>query len=159
MNDRKKMLFAFIVKTFLVAAACNAVIALTVVHYDTENSFSDLPGNFLFIAAVSLACFFPVCLLIFLVSWFAGKTHPETLFWINMAIALVATTLLFTEAKQFFLEYGEWTNVFTVIGIFSILVSITSQYQLFIGDKDDDDAIKQEPLKRHKAFDPNEGLG
>lgn len=158
MNKEKSRLLEFVAKTFFIAVICNVTIDLTIIHYNTDTTMALLPDTFKLFSLVSLLAFFVICLTIYLISKIVEKGNPEKTFWYNMYFGVCAAGLIFFMLKDTFVKYYVWPEVFSMVAVFAILVSLASQYQLYIGDDGSDIEMDEVSGEPKKAFSPEEGI-
>ena len=158
MDKGRNRILEFVINTFFIAVAFNTIVAVSVIHYNTNNTFALLPQTFIFIAGISIACFLSVCFFILLIAWSNAKKNPEKIFWIIMGFGVIGTGLQFTLLRDLFGKYSDWTEVFSVIAIFSIMVSITSQYQLFIGGDATANNVEEPVSNSSKTFGTDDAI-
>ena len=158
MKKEKSRLLEFVAKTFLIAVACNVIIDLTIVHYNTNTTLALLPDTFILFAGVSFIAYLVICFVIFLISKIFEKGKPEKTFWYSMYFGAVASGLGFFMLKDLFAKYYGWTDVFAVVAIFAFLVGLTSQYQLYIGYEDSNDLDAEQSSETIKTMNPEDGI-
>lgn len=120
---------------FLLNSFCTAVLINTIVisaHILTANDYSHLESLNVILSSltVSAALFAIVCIALALISMVLKKTGKEKRFWVLMLIGIAVTALLFFEADKLYVTYSDEPVMIASISAFSILVSLTAQYEL-----------------------------
>ncbi|NNV55766.1 hypothetical protein [Limnovirga soli] len=130
----------FTVRTVFIAIFVNTIVCSSHILTDTDYTFTSILQTLGFASSVSALLFVPVAVIVFLLAQLRKKVKPDTLFWVITIIAIAATFVACDVFSDVFADYaskGSATGVFAGIATFSILVSLSAQYPLFIGEKEE----------------------
>ncbi len=125
----------FIIKTFLIAVFVNAIVSTAHILTDKDFSYLESIQIGLFTLAKSFIFFAPVYVLLFLVIGLFKRGSREQTFWIIILTGIITVVAIFTLYNQVFVKYSNSPETFAAIAAFSILVSLSSQYDLFMNSK------------------------
>lgn len=133
---------------FLLNSFCTAVLINTIVisaHILTAKDYSYSESlNVIFCSlAISVALFAVVCIALALISMVLKHAGKEKRFWILMIIGIVASTVI-AKFVHFFEYFKGQPVTIASISAFSILVSLTAQYEL-LTDEDFKGSFHIEP--------------
>jgi len=80
--------------------------------------------------AISAAFFVAVCVALLFTTIILKKTSKEKTFWMLMIVGITVTVLLFMESGRLYAGFNDEPVMIASISAFSILVSLTAQYEL-----------------------------
>ena len=126
-----------LIYTFLIAIVINPIVISSHILTERKFDFTTSLNIILLSLGVSIAFFACICVLLFFVSVLFRKKTKGGRYWMMMLFAIIATTLLFIEFDNIFASYNDKPAMIAAISIFSIMVSLSSQYELFIDSEDD----------------------
>ena len=131
----------FVLKIFFIATMVNTIV--TSAHILTDKDFTYFRIFHVIMHALSVSALFfaTVALLIFLPAAQYMKMNRRKLFWIIMGIGILATVAMFTFFRKVFASEVESPEILAAIATFSILVSISSQYQFFTDQKSGEELL------------------
>jgi hypothetical protein len=129
MKNKLSLTVQFIINCFLIAVFINAVVSAAHIIKEKGLTFFESVQVFLFTLSTSVLFFAAICLLLYLLSLFAGMGREKT-FWLLMTAGITITVIACRIFKEIFYNYTE-PGYIAAISAFSIMVSLTSQYQFF----------------------------
>ena len=129
MKSKLSLTVLFIINCFLIAVSINTVVSTAHIIKEKGLTFFESVQVFLFTLSTSVLFFAAICLLLYLLSLFAGMGREKT-FWLLMMVGITITVVAYRIFKEIFYKYAE-PGYIAGIAAFSIMVSLASQYQLF----------------------------
>lgn len=117
---------------FLVATFVNATVSSAHILADTDYTFEKVLKTFLFTLEMSAWLFVPTCVVIFIFASLYKKIHRAGIFWLMLFGGIGITVLFYSIFREVFANYSSSPEIFAAIATFSILVSVTAQYDFFI---------------------------
>jgi len=120
----------FLLNSFFTAIAINTIVISAHILTARDFSYSESLNIVLISLGVSAALFAIVCIALSLIATFLKKTGKEKRFWILMVIGIAGTAILFLGFDQLFANYSDEPGIIAPISAFSMLVSLTAQYEL-----------------------------
>jgi len=139
----KSMPLKFALITFLIAVIVNSIVMAAHILADTDFSFMDIVSTFLFSLQMSALLFVPVCIVVFILACFYKKSHREKLYWLILGSGIAVTVVIYSLFRELFANYSTSPEIFAAIATFSILVSISSLYPLFMDFDDHANSIAE----------------
>ncbi len=129
-----------VVKIFLIAFSVNAIVTTFHLVHNKDFSFFIIFQIFFYSLGISALFFTPVCLVFFLLAS-RSTTKRGKIFWIILWVGIVLTFLIYTIFRDVFLKYTNSPETLATIALFSILVSVSSQYEFFVYDHSEHTAV------------------
>jgi hypothetical protein len=117
---------------FLIAFIINAIVSTAQILYAKDFTFVQTLQIFLFTLAKGALIFSLTYLLLYLLTILLRTFNRGRLFWILLIIGMASVVVAYLSVKKDFIPYTDETGTIVAIAAFSILVSLSSQYQQFI---------------------------
>ncbi len=121
---------------FLVAVLVNATVATAHILADTDYTFSSVINAFLFTMEMSAWLFVPTCVIIFIIASMYKKANRAHIFWALFFTGIGVTVIFYSLFREVFARYSSSPEVFAAIATFSILVSVSAQFDRFMNYHD-----------------------
>ncbi len=130
MKKKLSLAVRFIIICFLIAVFVNTLVFTAHILKGKDLTFMQAIQVFLFGLSMSALFFGAICILLFLLCLIAGMGLEKT-FWLVMAVGIFATVVAHIIFKEVFYKYTNEPGYIAAIAAFAIMVSLSSQYQLF----------------------------
>jgi hypothetical protein len=135
MKKKLPLIVQFIINCFLIAVFVNTIVSTAHIIKDKNFTLLESIQVFLFTLSTSALFFAAVSILLYLLGLLGGMGREKT-FWLLMIAGITITVIAYTIFKEIFYKYAE-PQYIASIAAFSIMVSLSSQYQLFHGMRPD----------------------
>src|SRR5215813_10259956 len=132
MKTRSLHALQFAFRCYLIAVVINSVVSATDILHEKDYTFSYFMQVVFVTTSLSFLFFAIICTFIYLICRIGGMGR-EGIFWLLMSISIVASFFLYFEYKAVFHSYTNQPTYIAAIAAFSIMVSLSSQYQFFYG--------------------------
>jgi len=144
---KKSILPGFIIRTFIIAVLLNtAVVSAHILTAQEPHllvpdgfSFTDSLYIIALTAGLSLIIFAITCVVIYITSMLVSKMKSVNSFWLVMTVGIIVSVIADKFINTPLAKYNDQTNWISMIAAFSILVALSSQYQVFIGEIEHED--------------------
>ena len=141
---KKKVLNRFILANFIISVVLNTavvsphIITATEPHLLVPDGFS-FTGSLYIIAlsaGLSIAIFAITSVVLYVSTMALSGMRRTRSFWFLVLIGMVASVVADKFINVPLAKYNDQTNWISMIAAFSVLVGLSSQYQLYIGELD-----------------------
>jgi hypothetical protein len=144
---KKSILPALMIRVFIIAVLLNTTVVsahiLTAVepHLLVPNGFSFTDSLYIIALTVglSLIIFAITCAVIYFTSLLVSNVNSVSSFWLVVTIGIIVSIVVDKLISTPLAKYNDQTNWISMIAAFSILVALSSQYQVFIGETEHED--------------------
>jgi hypothetical protein len=132
----------FVVNTFWISVMLNtAVVAPHILTAkDREFSFNESTYIILLAVGISVAIFIASCVVVYICTLPTGKMNREKSFWLLMIVGITTAVLSDHLFSNELAKYNDQTGWISAIAGFSIMCAMAFQYQLFLGETENEDS-------------------
>ena len=138
---KKSILPGLVLRTFVIAVILNTTVVSPHIltaqdpHLLVPEGFSFTDSLYIIALTTDLGAiiFAITCAAIYITSIALAKMKPVNSFWLVMIVGIVVSIVADEFINTPLSKYNDQTNWISMIAVFSVLVSLSSQYQAFIG--------------------------
>lgn len=139
MRENLPLNIRFAFNIFWISVMLNTAVVTP--HILTAKEFE--PGEsvtiFLLIAGISVAIFIATAIVVYVLTLLVAKMNREKSFWILMIIGITTAVIADHLFSNSLAKYNEQTGWISAIAGFSVMCALASQYQLFLGETENED--------------------
>lgn len=144
---KKSILPGLTIRVFIIAVLLNTTVVsahiLTAVepHLLVPNGFSFTDSLYIIALTIGLSfiIFAITCAVIYITSLAVSNMNSVNAFWLVVIIGIIVSIVADKFISTPLAKYNDQTNWISMIAAFSILVALSSQYQVFIGETEHED--------------------
>jgi hypothetical protein len=144
---KKSILPTLMIRVFIIAVLLNTTVVsahiLTAVepHLLVPEGFSFTDSLYIIALTVglSLVIFAITCAVIYITSLLVSNMKSVNSFWLVVTVGIIVSVVADKLISTPLAKYNDQINWISMIAAFSILVALSSQYQVFIGETEHED--------------------
>jgi hypothetical protein len=134
MKKKYAATFKLIANIFLISFFLNTAVVVPHILTAREFSFNESINILFLTAGLGIAIFSVVSIVLFIFILLFSKMKRTKAFWLLMIIAIAASIYSDKFINAPLAKYNEQTGWIAMIAAFSVMVSLSFQYQLFLGE-------------------------
>lgn len=143
----KSILPGLVLRTFIIAVILNTTVVSAHIltaqepHLLVQGGFSFTDSLYIIALTTGLGAliFAITCVAIYITSLATIKIKPVNAFWLVMIVGILVSIVADEFINTPLAKYNDQKNWISMIAVFSVLVSLSSQYQAFIGGIEHED--------------------